>query len=142
MQKLNYQVVIDNDQQFVFDNLFNLKYYDQWSQGFTKSTTIRGDFNLNSEIEFLDENGNGIGGFIAENDGSSVIKFVYTHEIANEQNFELVDHQNQYYELYQLTSENGQCILDIELAILDEYASMMDKMWLATLPLIKKCYDK
>lgn len=143
MKKLNYQVIINNEQQFIFENLFALKYYDMWSQAFSETTIIKGGFSLNSDIEFLDKNGYGVGGFIQKNDGKSILKIVYTYEVADSIRKELVDHNNDYYELYKLSkNDDGFIVLDVELAILDEYAEMMDTMWKEAVVLIKSTYDK
>ncbi|MGE7776403.1 SRPBCC family protein [Chitinophaga sp. NPDC101104] len=147
MNKQTHQIDIRAPREKVWDTLFGVETYPQWTKAFNENSQVTTDWKKGSRALFTDGNGDGMVSRIAENIPNEFMSIEHLGTImggVEDTTSPEVQQWNGAHENYRLQDIDGGTRLLIEMDIDDksEYAEMFAGMWPKALAAVKEISEK
>lgn len=150
MKRLVYSIEINAPRQKVWDTMLEDKTYRIWTEAFNPGSYYVGSWGEGEEIKFLgpDPEGNGEGGMIARVITNKKYEKVAVEHFGMIQNGKVdttsdkVKEWTPAVEAYTFSDKDGGTLVEVELDMPEEYASMFDEMWPKALEALKELAEK
>ncbi len=140
MAKLHYNIILNNNVEFMFDKLFASSEYEEWTKAFAEHNTMTGSLAKGEVVHFYDGNKNGMKAKVTEYDINKLIEFTYLSEISD--GVETIFEDESNYERYIFTSLQDEMVkIEVQLDIPEQYFEMMEDMWAKAVDLIHDVFD-
>ncbi|WP_341840194.1 SRPBCC domain-containing protein [Chitinophaga caseinilytica] len=147
MNKQTHQIDIHAPREKVWETLFGVETYPQWTKAFNENSQVTTDWKKGSRALFTDGNGDGMVSRIAENIPNEFMSIEHLGTImggVEDTTSPEVQQWNGAHENYRLQDIDGGTRLLIEMDIDDksEYAEMFAGMWPKALAAVKEISEK
>ena len=147
MNKQTHQIDIQAPREKVWETLFGVETYPQWTKAFNENSQVTTDWKKGSRALFTDGNGDGMVSRIAENIPNEFMSIEHLGTImggVEDTTSPEVQQWNGAHENYRLQDIDGGTRLLIEMDIDDksEYAEMFAGMWPKALAAVKEISEK
>ncbi|WP_126246308.1 SRPBCC family protein [Chitinophaga rhizosphaerae] len=147
MNKQTHQIDIQAPREKVWETLFGVETYPQWTKAFNEDSQVKTDWKKGSRALFTDGNGDGMVSRIAENIPNEFMSIEHLGTImggVEDTTSPEVQQWNGAHENYRLQDIEGGTRLLIEMDIDDksEYAEMFAGMWPKALAAVKEISEK
>lgn len=138
---LTYEVVVNKEIEYVFNNLLLSSEYHQWIKAFRDNVITEGKLELNGKISFKDADHNGIIVKVTQLEVNKIIELTYIGELINNK-IKLYNTNFGYEQYYFFKVDDNQTKIQINLYVPTTYAPHMDKMWKQAIKLIQQAFNK
>lgn len=140
MAKLHYNIILNNNVEFMFDKMFGSSEYEDWSKAFSETSTMTGTLAPGEVIHFYDGNQNGMKAIVSDYQVNKIIEFKYLSEIYN--GIETPFEDDNGIERYIFTNlQDNMVKVEVQLEIPDNFLEMMEDMWAKAVVLIHDIFD-
>ncbi len=128
MTKIDYNVILRNNVEYVFDKLYAKSEFEEWTSSFAEGSHYVGNIAPGEIVYFYDKDLNGMKSKVSKYEINKVIEFSYLADVIDGVEKEYEDTNN--FERYTFTQlQEGFVRLEIELGMPEEYVPMMEAMW-------------
>ncbi len=146
MQKQTYSIRIDAPREKVWNALWDLDNYRNWTKPFNEASNVETDgWKKGSDVKFTDGTGNGMLARVADNRPNEFMSFEHYGMIQDgviDTESEKVKSWAGSHENYLLKNENGNTELVVEMDLSDEWKEYFDKTWPVALEKVKELAEK
>ncbi|WP_293312069.1 SRPBCC family protein [Pedobacter sp. UBA5917] len=140
MEKIEFKTSINAPAGKVWDVLFGVKTYPQWTAVFAEGSCVETDWKKGSKALFLDAKGDGMVAVIRENIPNQYMSIKHVGEIKDGRE-ELQD-WGESLENYTLSEKDGKTELLIDMGITKEWLDYFEKTWPKALDKVKEIAEK
>ncbi len=146
MENLEFTIELNAPKEKVWETLWGKDTYSQWTEAFGSGSKAITDWKKGSKVLFLDGNGLGMVGAIAENIPNRYMSIEMLGEVKDGVEDTTSDRVKEWQgarENYTLETVNGKTRLDIQLTGISDpqFVGMMKTMWPKALDLLKKLVE-
>lgn len=141
MEKINFKTEINAAPEKIWRILWTDETYRKWTSAFNEGSYAETDWNQGSKVLFLDGNGQGMVGRIAENRPNEYMSIEHLGLVKDGVEDTTSDEVKQWAgarENYTLKKVNGKTELIVDMDINDEYKEMFSQIWPRALENVKK----
>lgn len=145
MLTLEFNIEINDPKEKVWDILWNVATYKQWTSVFCEGNYVVSDWKEGSKIQFSSPSGDGMNSIIDKKISNEYIAFKHISEIKNFVEIPF-DSKTQEWsgtmETYQLTQNNGVTILEAKMDLIEKYKDYFKATFPKGLDLVKKLSEE
>ena len=144
MKDIDKSIFINASPEKVWDSMLNTEAYTQWADVFSPdgSAIVKTDWQLNSVIDFIDNEDSGLRGHISQSEYGKVFEIIVDGELKGGTE---LDTESQgakdmigMNELYRFTEKDNGTQLDVHTSMNEEWYDTMSDAWQKALEKIKK----
>lgn len=141
MIEKSYEIIINNNISYVFNNILGGKEQEIWFKAFSEATKIVGEFKLGAEILFVDVATNHkMKSKITKYEVNKVIELCYLGEFKNDKYIEYPNHDN--FERYLFTKvDDKKTLVTAQMRMPKDFEAEFDKMWKNATILLQDAFD-
>jgi uncharacterized protein YndB with AHSA1/START domain len=132
MEKLTFNKTINASREKVWDVLWSLDSYRQWTAVFSPSSDVETSWEKGAKVLFTDGSGSGMVSRIADKIPNEFMSFEHLGEVTNGVEDTTSDKVKAWagsHENYTLTDVDGKTELLVEIDMAKEYVPMFEKTW-------------
>lgn len=140
-QKLHFSTRINAPKEKVWDTMLNDETYREWTSPFMEGSYYKGSWEEGSEIQFLDPDGMGMSGKIAENKPYEFISIEMTGFVKDgeeDTESEGAKAMAGAHENYSFKETNGITEVSVDTGTTEEYKAMFEEAWPKALAKLKE----
>ncbi|WP_293788972.1 SRPBCC domain-containing protein [uncultured Pedobacter sp.] len=140
MEKIQFKTTINAPRAKVWDVLFGLKTYPEWTAVFAEGSQVETDWKKGSRAIFGDGKGNGMVAMIHENIPYQHLSIKHVGEIKNGK--EKLHNWGESFENYTLNEKNGETELLIDMDMVKEWVEYFTETWPKALAKVKEIAER
>ncbi|MFD2582108.1 SRPBCC domain-containing protein [Pedobacter vanadiisoli] len=140
MEKIKFKTTINATKEKVWDVLFGVKSYPEWTAVFAEGSSVETDWKKGSKALFHDGKGDGMLAIIEENIPNQYLSIKHIGEIKDGK--ETLHNWGESFENYTLTEKDGKTELIIDMEIIEEWLDYFEKTWPKALDKVKEMAEK
>eukprot|EP01012_Entosiphon_sulcatum_P066171 TRINITY_DN95277_c0_g1_i1.p3 TRINITY_DN95277_c0_g1~~TRINITY_DN95277_c0_g1_i1.p3 ORF type:complete len:146 (+),score=25.87 TRINITY_DN95277_c0_g1_i1:80-517(+) len=140
MEKIEFKTSINATAEKVWDVLFGVKTYPQWTAVFAEGSQVETDWQKGSKALFHDGTGNGMVALINDNIPNRYMSIKHIGEIKNGK--EELHNWGESLENYTLNEKADKTELLIDMDITEEWLDYFEKTWPKALDKVKEIAEK
>jgi Activator of Hsp90 ATPase homolog 1-like protein len=140
MKKIKFKTAINASKEKVWNVLFGLKTYPEWTAVFAEGSQVETDWKKGSRAVFGDGKGNGMVAVINENIPYQYLSIKHIGEIKDGK--EELHHWGESFENYTLNEKNGQTELLIDMDMIEEWVDFFQETWPKALAKVKEIAER
>lgn len=140
MEKIKFETTINATKEKVWDVLFGLKTYPEWTAAFAEGSQVETDWKKGSSAIFGDGKGNGMLAIIYENIPNKYLSIKHIGEIKDGK--ETLHNWGESFENYTLNEKNGKTQLLIDMDIVKEWGEYFQETWPKALAKVKEIAER
>lgn len=140
MEKTQFKITINAPREKVWDVLFGLKTYLEWTAVFAEGSQVETDWKKGSRAIFGDGKGNGMLAVIHENIPNQHLSIKHIGEIKDGK--EALHNWGEAFENYTLKEKNGETELLIDIDMIEEWVEFFQETWPKALAKVKEIAER
>jgi len=140
MEKIQFKTTINASAEKVWDVLFGVKTYPEWTSVFAEGSGVETDWKKGSKALFTDGSGCGMVAVIAANIPNQFMSIKHLGELKDGK--EKLHDWGESLENYTLEEKDGRTGLTIDMNIIEDWKAYFDETWPKALDKVKEIAEK
>ena len=143
MEKIRFTQHILAGREKVWDTLWSIDSYRNWTTAFTEGSDVQTDnWQEGSKVLFLDGKGNGIASRVAANQPATFMSFQHLGVVKNGVEDNTVTDWSGAHENYTLANDGDGTLLTVEMDSVPELKAYLEKTWPLAMQKIKQLAEQ